>query len=119
MAANPVVPTPELTFDTSSTSAEVIVRCTGKITSSTSDEFRTTVRELIPGTKRLVLDLTDVKHMDSAGLGALVGVWITAKRAGCELRLINLNKRIRDLFRITNLGKVFEGHEDYLGMTPD
>ncbi len=119
MAANPVVPTPELSFETSGNRVETVVRCTGKITSATSELFQSTVKRLIPTTKKVVLDLTHVSHMDSSGLGALVGVWISAKRAGCELRLINLSQRLKGLLRITNLAKVFEGHEDYLGMTPD
>jgi hypothetical protein len=35
------------------------------------------------------------------------------------MKLINLNQRVKELFRITNMVKIFEGHEDMLGMTPD
>lgn len=119
MAANPVVPTPELTFQTERTATETIVRCTGKVNATTSGEFQSTLRSLLPGMKRLVIDLTEVHYMDSSGLGALVSVWLSARRAGCELKLVNLNQRLKELLRITKLGKVFEGHEEYLGMTPD
>jgi anti-anti-sigma factor len=116
MAANPV---PELNLETIKTPAETLVRCTGRITSTTSGMFQTTVRALIPETDRLVLDLTDVKHLDSSGLGALVGLYLSAKRQHCELKLIHLNQRLKELFRITKLASVFEGHEEMLGMTPD
>ena len=81
--------------------------------------MQTAVRELMPQTKSIVLDLTDVNHMDSSGLGAIVGLYVSAKRQGCVLKLINLNQRLKDLFRITKLGTIFEGHEDMLGYTPD
>jgi anti-anti-sigma factor len=57
--------------------------------------------------------------MDSSGLGAIVGIYLSARRQECELKLINLNQRPKELFRLTNLAKIFEGHEDMLGMTPD
>ncbi len=118
MAANPI-PLPELSLETVRSPEETLVHCTGRITSATSVTLTTTVRPLIPQTRRLVLDLTDVTYLDSSGLGALVGIYVSARRQECELKLINLNERLKHLFRITQLAKVFEGHDDMLGMTPD
>lgn len=118
MAANPI-PIAELTFETVKDTDEILVRCTGRIVSTTSRDLQDTVRALIPGNKRVVLDLTNVTYMDSSGLGALVGVYLSAKRQNCELRLINLNQRLKELFRLTRLASIFEGHEDMLGVTPD
>jgi anti-sigma B factor antagonist len=118
MAANPI-PIQELKLETLRTPEETIVRCSGRITSATSGTLQTTVRGLIPEAKRVVLDLTDVSYMDSSGLGAIVAIYLSAKRQHCDLKLINLNQRLRELFRITQLAKVFEGHEEFLGWTPD
>jgi anti-anti-sigma factor len=118
MAANPI-PLPELNLETIRMPEETIVRCTGRITSGTAALLQTTVRSLIPETMCVVLDLTDVSHMDSSGLGAIVGVYLSARRQHCGLKLINLNQRLQELFRITKLASVFGGHEDYLGWTPD
>src|ERR1700733_3940470 len=98
---------------------ETILHCVGKITSGTSAQLQTTVRNLIPATQCIVLDLTDVSYMDSSGLGAIVSIYLTARRQNCGLKLINLNQRLQDLFRLTKLASVFEGHEDFLGWTPD
>ena len=118
MAANPI-PLPELNLETVKTPEETVVRCTGRITSGTSALLQTTVRSLIPETKCVVLDLTDVSYMDSSGLGAIIGVYLTAKRQHCGLKLIKMNQRLQELFRITKLASVFEGHGDFLGHTPD
>jgi anti-sigma B factor antagonist len=118
MAANPI-PISELQLETVKTLEETFVRCSGRISSRTTEMLQSTVRSLIPGTKRVVLDLTDVSYMDSSGLGAVVSIYLSARRQQCELKLINLNQRLKDLFRITKLAKIFEGHEDMLGMTPD
>ena len=118
MAANPV-PISELQIETVKAPEETLVRCTGRITSSTSADLQSAVRSLIPQTSRIVLDLTDVTYMDSSGLGAVVSLYVTARRQECQLKLINLNQRLKQLFRLTQLSKVLEGHEDMLGMTPD
>lgn len=120
MAANPhPIPNPELVLQTSTNPNETIVHCTGRITSNTSELLQTTVRGLIPTTKCVVLDLSHVSNMDSSGLGAIVGLYLSAKRQHCGLKLIHLNQRLQDLFRLTKLTSVFEGHGDCLGYTPD
>ena len=118
MAANPIAP-PELSLETVKTPEETIIRCTGRITSGATAELQRTVRSLIPGTNCIVLDLTNVSSMDSSGLGVVIGIYMTARRQHCGLKLINLNQRLQELFRITKLSSVFEGHGDYLGWTPD
>jgi anti-sigma B factor antagonist len=119
MAANPAVPTPQLNLQTEKTPTENIIRCAGRIVSATTDQLQAAVRELIPEKKRIVLDLTNASYVDSSGLGTLVGLYVSCKRGGCELKLINLTQRLKDLFRMTNLASVFEGHDDMLGHTPD
>jgi anti-sigma B factor antagonist len=118
MSATPI-PVPELQLETTKTAEEILVRCIGRITSTTTGMVQAEVRNCIPETKRVVLDLTDVSYMDSSGLGAIVGLYLSARRQERELKLINLNQRLKELFRITNLAKVFEGHEEMLGVTPD
>jgi anti-sigma B factor antagonist len=110
MAANPVVPTPELQINTEKKAEETIVHGSGRITSATSDLLQRTIRGLIPGTKRIVLDLAEVNYIDSSGLGALVSVYLAASRAQSVLELVNLKPRIRDLFELSRLQAVFESH---------
>ena len=118
MSATPS-PVPELNLETTKNPEETIVRCTGKITSGSSALLQSTVRSLIPETKCVVLDLTNVSYMDSSGLGAIAGLYFSAKRQNSRLKLINLNQRLKELFRLTNLASMLEGHEDFLGYTPD
>jgi anti-anti-sigma factor len=114
MAADPVVPFPLLTFEKQQAGDTVTVLCHGKVVSDTVPVMQQEVRPLIEQYKTIVLDLTDVSYMDSSGLGALVGLFVSAKRAGKQLKLINLSARIQDLLRLTNLLSVFEGYGEYL-----
>ncbi len=115
MAANPLhVPRQTLELETHQSPEETMVLCHGRIIAETTNKLREEVKVLVPYTKRLVLDLSDVAYMDSAGLGALVGIYISAKRAGCELKLINLSDRVMELLRITKVASVFNEYGGYL-----
>jgi anti-anti-sigma factor len=85
-----------------------VVRCTGRLTAETSPRLKTEVKALLPHIRRLILDLSELGYMDSSGLGTLVGLYISAKGAQCELQLHNLSPRIRELLSITNVLSVFE-----------
>ena len=82
--------------------------CTGRLTSETSVLLKTEVKALLLVKRRVILDLTELGYMDSAGLGTLVGLYISAKKAGCELQLVNLSPRIRELLGMSHLLSVFE-----------
>jgi anti-anti-sigma factor len=96
-----------LTLDIERAGDVALVRCHGRLISGGTDILYSQISPLIPVTKRIVLDLTDLVHMDSMGLGTLIRLYVSAKSAGCELKLINLGTRIRKLLAITNLISVF------------
>jgi len=74
---------------------------------------------LIPENKRVVLELTNVSFLDSWGLGTIVALWVTSKKNRCQLKVVHANQRIIDLFLMSNLAPILEGHEEYLGVMPD
>ena len=119
MAANPINPASELTFRIEKNAGEVTVYATGRIVSETSGLLQTTIRGLIPESKRIVLDLTNVNYIDSSGIGAMVSVYLAASRVQCDLKVVNAQPRIRDLFEITRLSAVFENHGGYRGLSSD
>jgi anti-anti-sigma factor len=104
MATNPV-PASELNLTTDSTAIGIIVHCTGKITSNTIQSLKATIKPLFLESKTVALDLTNVSYLDSSGLGAIVGLYVSAKTAKSQLQLINLNERLKELFSITRLGQ--------------
>jgi anti-sigma B factor antagonist len=75
--------------------------------------LRDTVRDLLAkGNKKIVLNMGEVTYVDSAGLGELVGSHATVSHQDGQLRLLNLQKKIRDLMQITKLHTIFEVFED-------
>jgi anti-sigma B factor antagonist len=106
-----------LSLDVEQKGSQAIVHCHGRLVSETGNILYAKVRELIPGHKCIVLDLTDLKFVDSMGLGTLVRIYVSCKSAGVTLQLINLGKQIRELLGITNLMSVFAEMCEH-GITP-
>jgi anti-anti-sigma factor len=94
------------------TPSEIVVHCTGKITSDTTQQLRATVKPLLSESKAVVLDLTNVGYMDSSGLGAIVGLYISAKATKSRLKLVNLTERLKEIFSITRVGQVMAQGRD-------
>jgi anti-sigma B factor antagonist len=60
------------------------------------------------GKRNLVLDLANVDFIDSTGLGALVICATSLRKAGGNMKLLNLNRRNVELLVMTKLATVFE-----------
>jgi anti-anti-sigma factor len=85
-----------------------VIACAGRLTIEHAESLKSHGKSVIPHSKRLVLDLKEVTRMDSAGLGAIVGLYVSARKDNCEFQLINYNNSIRDLLGISQLLSVFE-----------
>jgi anti-anti-sigma factor len=87
------------------------IKCRGELVSGApADELKEMVRPLIPLGGRIIIDLGEVRHLDSAGLGALVGLKVSAINHGqCFLQLANMKPGVLELLRITHLTELFLG----------
>jgi anti-anti-sigma factor len=84
------------------------LRCHGRLVSENAREIKELVKPLIARGGRIVIDLADLEYLDSSGLGALVGLKVSAIHQGlCKLELENLSPRIRELLSMTNLMQLF------------
>jgi len=109
MSAGPAdAAVPPLSLRTYVEGDATIVHCTGKLTAGVTGILRDEVKRLIPQSKKIVLDLTELTQMDSMGLGTIMGLYVSAKTSGSSLILINLSQRVRELFRITNVWSILE-----------
>jgi anti-sigma B factor antagonist len=87
----------------------VVVRPEGQLNAASRIEFKQkVVDELERGGQRFLIDLSAVEYIDSAGLGALVGLSKRIRDQGAELRLANLNADITRVFELTKLNTLFE-----------
>lgn len=91
-----------------------VVDVAGRITlGEGSSALRDSLRDLVSkGHKKILLNLGEVSYIDSSGIGELVSGFTTVTNSGGQLKLLNLNKRVRDLLQITKLYTVFDVHDD-------
>jgi anti-sigma B factor antagonist len=92
----------------------VIVDLKGKLSAGLGDQIlRETIDELLAENwKKILLNLSQVSFMDSAGLGELVAGLRTAKSLGASLKVLNVSARVQQSLYISRLLPVFEIHED-------
>ena len=83
-----------------------VLICTGRLNLETTEQFRAEVKKLAADHKIIDADMAAVDNVDSAGLGSLLGTYISAKNQGCDLRLIHVNPRLKDLLNMTHLSSV-------------
>ena len=86
----------------------------GKLTAGLGDQIlRETIDELLAEDwKKILLNLSAVSFVDSAGLGELVAGLRTAQRFGAELKLLNARERVQSTLYIAPLLPIFEIYRD-------
>jgi anti-sigma B factor antagonist len=111
MASNPVR-SAELRLTVNETASEAVVQCSGRITSDSSESLKAAVKPLFSASKYIVLDLSNVSYLDSSGLGTIVGLYVSAKRAKSQLKIMHLNERLKELISLTRLGEFLTDGRD-------
>src|SRR5271170_8509450 len=82
-----------------------ILRLKGPIVINNLFDFQAKVRA--DGSHTLIIDLSNVPYMDSAGIGALVGAYVTHQKAGQSLRLVGVSERIHSALQVTRVEQFF------------
>lgn len=92
----------------------VIVDLEGKLTAGLGDQIlRETLDELLAESfRKILLNLSAVSFMDSAGLGELVAGLKTARNLGAELKILKAGERVRSTLALARLLPVFEIFDD-------
>jgi anti-anti-sigma factor len=86
-----------------------LVEVDGEIDASTAPELEQALRlSLEEGKKRLLLDLTRMSYMSSAGLRVLIRIYQDAKKVDAEVCIAGLNPRIKAVFEVSGLLQVLK-----------
>jgi len=91
-----------------------VVRITGDITLNKGGDvlLKDKVQSLLQqNQKNILLDMSGVSYVDSAGLGELVQAYATTKNRGGALKLVSVTKRLKDLLVVTKLLTVFDTYD--------
>jgi anti-sigma B factor antagonist len=95
---------------TGSGAAHRVLRLRGPITISNLFEFQALIRGNMH--RILIIDLTEVPYIDSAGIGALVGAYVNHQKDGRSLALAGVTDRVRSAMQVTHVEQFFIFHAD-------
>jgi anti-sigma B factor antagonist len=82
-----------------------ILRLSGPLLISTLFDFQAKVRA--SSSRTLIIDFTNVPYVDSAGIGALVGAYVTHQKEGRSLYLVGVSDRIHNALQVTRVDHFF------------
>jgi anti-anti-sigma factor len=98
----------ELKFQVECLQDIAVVNCSGRMVRGAAlDELRRRIEQL-DHVRVLVLDVSDVDHLDAGGLGTLLLVRRWAIQKSARLKLVNPPAFFRRLLEATHLNSVFE-----------
>jgi len=83
-----------------------VLRLTGPLTLSNVFGFQSKVRS--DTSRALILDFSAVPLADSAGIGALVGAYVTRQNSHRTLGLVGVNQRIHQALQVTRVEHFFK-----------
>jgi len=90
-----------------------LLRVRGRLDAVTAPDLKERLKQLAAGGHvHLVLDMTTVSFVDSAGLAALVSGLKVTREAGGTIKLAGLGRQARTAFEVTLLDRVFEFYPD-------
>jgi anti-sigma B factor antagonist len=82
-----------------------ILRLQGPVVLGTLFLFQSTLRARED--RALIIDFSGVPYVDSAGIGALVGAYVTHNKAGRSLACVGVNERVRNALKVTRVEPFF------------
>lgn len=89
----------------------VVVKCAGRIVlGEETATLRETVKAMLDKSPHLVLDLSNVEHIDSNGIGMLVGLHVAASKVGAIIKLAGLMQKVKSVMETTRLTTIFEAY---------
>src|SRR5580700_4299843 len=83
-----------------------ILRLSGPLVIATLFDFQAKVRT--DNSRALIIDFTSVPYVDSAGIGALVGAYVTHQKDGRSLALVGVSDRVHNALQVTRVDHFFQ-----------
>jgi anti-sigma B factor antagonist len=101
----------KLSLETRNLGDVMVIHCQGRIVyRDEAASLSKVVDSLLYHTDKLLLDLSGVKSLDSAGIGELVLVFTRAQEKNASLKFAGANSLVRTLLDLTNLDRVLDVH---------
>jgi len=105
-----------LTIQTTEDKEKSCLNLSGEIDAYTAPQLKEALLPLTSKSETQVeVNLQNVTYMDSTGLGVFVSALKSSKANDSKLKLVNLQERVRRLFKITGLDEVIDINDKVRG----
>ncbi|MBK8984939.1 MAG: STAS domain-containing protein [Chloroflexi bacterium] len=84
----------------------------GRIDSSNAAQLDNTLKQLLEENNNIVVELSGVEYMSSAGLRAIVAALREAKKKRGDVRLAAPSQRVNEVFSLAGLTVLFQTYDD-------
>src|ERR1700746_273350 len=90
----------------------IILHCAGRLVfGDEAAAFRDRIKNILFGTRQIVVNLSGIEYIDSGGLGTLVGLLASTRNRHGEIKLVHPIQRVFALLRGTRLHTAFKSYE--------
>ncbi len=90
-----------------------LLQIEGRVDSNTAPDLGAALNAQVEkGTTNLVVDLSGVEYISSAGLRELVSTLKRVKTAGGDLRLCSPSERVNEVLKLSGLDSIFQIYAD-------
>jgi anti-sigma B factor antagonist len=79
-----------------------------ELDASNSTEFKRDIAPVLQSQTKLVLDLSQLRFVDSSGLGAMLSCLRQLSAKGGDLKLCSMSKQVRALFELVRMHRIFD-----------
>jgi anti-sigma B factor antagonist len=91
----------------------VLAKCAGFIDSETAGEVENTISSLIKEKNyKIIIDLGKIDYVSSAGWGIFVGYVRDLRKAGGDLKFVNMKREVREIFELLDFTNILEYYGD-------
>ena len=108
MAAESPPAGPRIAIEVTQPGPPAVVVVAGEVDLATAPRLKDVLVRAIEQAKTVIVDLSAATYMDSTGLGVLIGSLKHARELGGDVKLAGLLPRVRRVFSITKIDKVFD-----------
>ena len=96
-----------INIDAMNSANDFTINVNGEIDLNTVEVLEKALNEAFPQKKDIIIDMANVRFIDSTGIGLLVQTYKKLKQMGNKITILNAQENVRKVFRITCLEDTF------------
>jgi anti-sigma B factor antagonist len=90
-----------------------LIDVSGHLTFFEAGALRQSIETLLQAQrKNIVLNLSELKYLDSSGIGELARIYVAVVKQGGAMKVIGLTAKVEEILKITHLSQVFQEFPD-------